>query len=78
MTDYQPINCGVYSEYEPAILQCRRLLPGWRDCAGNPHLERLRPVDLYTRKGAEFLRVMDCAGSEREIRLHRIMQWKPA
>ncbi|MGD2056120.1 MAG: transcriptional antiterminator, Rof [Gammaproteobacteria bacterium] len=76
MTDYLPIDCGRYSEYELAILQRRRLLLGWRDCAGTLHMEWLRPVDLRSRKGAEFLRVVDHAGDEREIRLDRLIQWK--
>lgn len=78
MTDYQPIDCGLYSEYELAILQRRRLFLGWHGSEGTLHMEWLRPVDLRTRKGAEFLRVMDHAGDEREIRLDRIIQWKSA
>jgi hypothetical protein len=36
-------------------------------------MERVRPVDLRTRKGAEFLRVVDHTGDECEIRLDRII-----
>ena len=69
-SDYQPIDCDLYSEYECAIVQQRRLQLAWRDTDGIVHLETVSPVDLCTRNRAEFLRVSD----HREIRLDRILR----
>ena len=72
-TDYTPIDCGLYSEYELAIMHKTRLQISWRDAQGSPRLEVLVPVDLRTRRGEEFLLAVDSLGAEREIRLDRIL-----
>jgi Rho-binding antiterminator len=72
-TDYTPIDCGLYSEYELAIMHGARLQLRWRDVEGFPRIEVLIPVDLRTRQGEEFLVVIDHAGDEREIRLDHIL-----
>jgi len=69
-TDYQPIDCDLYSEYECAIVQNRRLQLVWRDDTGTVHLEVVTPVDLRTRNREEYLLV----GDAREIRLDRILR----
>jgi Rho-binding antiterminator len=73
-SDYQPIECGLYSEYEVAIMQRRRWRMHWRDEAGNDHLETLRPTDLQTRQGQEFMLAVTDGGAERCIRLDRIIR----
>jgi len=72
-TDYTPIDCSVYSEFELAIMHRSRLQVSWRDTQGSVHLEVLLPVDLRTRNGEEFLVAVDSLGTEREIRLDRIL-----
>jgi Rho-binding antiterminator len=72
-TDYTPIDCALYSEFELAIMHRTRLQVSWRDTHGSPHLEVLIPVDLRTRQGEEFLVAVDALGGEREIRLDRIL-----
>lgn len=72
-TDYTPIDCALYSEYELAIMHKTRLQISWRDAQGSPRLEVLVPVDLRTRSGEEFLVAVDSLGAEREIRLDRIL-----
>jgi Rho-binding antiterminator len=72
-TDYTPIDCRLYSEFELAIMHRTRLQLSWRDTQGSPHLEVLVPVDLRTRQGEEFLVAVDALGAEREIRLDRIV-----
>jgi Rho-binding antiterminator len=72
-TDYKPIDCGVYSEYELAIMHGKRLRVSWRDAEGPPRIEVLIPIDLRTRQGEEFLVVKDHNGCEHEIRLDRIL-----
>ena len=75
-TDYKPIDCSLYSEYELAIMHRTRLQLSWCDAAGTPRIEVLLPVDLRTRQGEEFLVTIDPLGAEREIRLDRIMGCK--
>lgn len=72
-TDYRPIDCRLYSEYELAIMHGERLRISWRDAEGSPRIEVLIPVDLRTRQGEEFLVAKDHNGLEREIRLDRIL-----
>lgn len=72
--DYQPIDCGLYSEYELAIMQRQRWRMHWRDESGNDHLETLSPTDLQTRQGKEFMYAVTDSGAERCIRLDRIIK----
>ena len=53
MTDYVPIDCGLHSEYELAIIQKRKLQIAWRDPDGTSHLEIITPLDLVTAAGEE-------------------------
>jgi len=78
MTDYKPIDCGLYSEYEVAILHHSRLQLSWRDSSENVHIEVLTPIDLRTCRGEEFLVVTGTDGRQQEIRLDRILHCKPA
>jgi Rho-binding antiterminator len=68
--NYTPIACALYSEYELAILHRRRLRLHWRDAAGMDHIEFVRPIDLRTREGEEFMVLED----GRELRLDRIVE----
>jgi Rho-binding antiterminator len=77
MTDYTPIDCGIYSEYELAIMQQNVLQLTWQDADGTMHIGVCQPLDLRTRQGEEFMLVRDAAGMEREIRLDHIMRYNP-
>ena len=72
MTDYRPIDCGLYSRYEVAILEGRARRFGWRDETGRSHLGVLRPRDLVTRAHAEYLVAETADGERLELRLDRI------
>jgi Rho-binding antiterminator len=72
MTDYEPVDCGIYSGYELAILRRRRLRLTWRDEDGLTRIDTVQPVDLETRCGEEFLLIEDSCGRRREIRLDHI------
>jgi Rho-binding antiterminator len=76
-TDYVPVDCGLYSEYELAIMHRDRLRLSWRDAAGNAHIGVVTPTDLRTREGAEFMIVTAQDGATLEIRLDRILQYSP-
>lgn len=72
MTDYHPIACGLYSQYELAIMHRTPLTLCWRDMNGLSHLETLLPEDLETRNGEEFLVLRNGAGEQLKVRLDRI------
>ena len=72
MTDYRPIPCALYSQYEIAILHRTPLRVYWRDTNGVTYLETLTPEDLVTRNGEEFLVGHNAAGETRRLRLDRV------
>jgi len=74
MSDYQPISCANYDHFEIAILhgQCMRVT--WHDEEALVHVEILRPRDLQTRNGEEFLLAETQAGRHIELRLDKIVQ----
>jgi Rho-binding antiterminator len=74
MTDYRPIDCGQYSEYELAILQRKRLRVSWHEFDGQSHIELLTPIDLRTRDHEEFLVVKRPDGRAFELRLDYIVR----
>jgi len=78
MTDYIPVDCGLHSEYELAILRQQSLRLTWRDPQGTVHLGVYRPLDLRTRHGEEFLVVTDAQGVESLIRLDYILGYHTA
>lgn len=69
MSEYTPIDCGLYSQYELAILHRRRLRVSWRDSRDEIHIAMLTPRDLQTRDGAEFMIAEDQDGQSLELRL---------
>lgn len=75
---YTPIACGLYSEYELAIMHRETLRLHWRDASGMDHIERVIPKDLQTRNHCEYLIAEPCVddgaeGSPLELRLDRII-----
>lgn len=71
---YTPIDCGLYSEYELAIMHRRRLRVHWRDAAGTDHIERVMPRDLKTENRCEYLIAERQDGSLLSLRLDRILR----
>ena len=69
---YTPIDCGVYSEYEVAILHRQRMRVSWRDEDGAEHTEGVVPQDLKTEDKREYLIAAGDDGSPRRIRLDHI------
>ena len=78
MTDYTPIDCGLHSEYELAIMRRQSLRLAWSDARGTIHIGIYHPLDLHTREGEEFMVVADVDGTEIQIRLDHIMSYNPA
>lgn len=70
MTDYTPVPCRQYDRYEVAIMHRRRLRLTWH--VENIVYRRLvKPIDLRTRNGEEFLICCD-NGQTYSIRLDHI------
>ncbi len=72
MSDYTPVDCGLHSEYELAIMHHRRLRLAWEDIDGQTHLEIVTPTDLLVRQHEEFLVVRAQSQQILELRLDRI------
>ncbi len=77
MTDYKPVDCSTYGQFELAILRRRPLLMGWRDENGLTRVALLHPRDLETRQGEEFLLAETTQGEPLRVRLDRIIQARP-
>lgn len=69
---YTPIDCGVYSEYELAIMHKRRMRLHWQDEEGNDHVESVMPKDLKTEEKREYLIAEGQDGNSLKVRLDRI------
>ena len=74
MSDYIPIDCGLYNNYELAVIRRQRLRMAWRTPEGIYHLETLLPINLQTRDHAEYLLVKNTTGSILELRLDHIIR----
>jgi len=77
MSDYVPIDCELYSQYELTIMHAQHLRTAWRDSTGAAHLQTLLPVNLQTREHAEYLLARTQDGAVLEIRLDRIIRADP-
>jgi Rho-binding antiterminator len=55
MSDYRPIDCARYSEYELAIMHRERLRIAWQEPGGQPRIDVVTPIDLLTLNHEEFL-----------------------
>ena len=74
MSDYVPVGCDVYSRYEVAILRRQRLMLRWREQSGVTRVGVVRPTDLQTREGEEFLLGETQEGTVVRVRLDHITQ----
>jgi len=74
-SDYQPIPCAIHSRYELAIIERHWLRLRWRDDDGLDHVDQLRPLDLETRSGEEFLIAEHPDHGRERIRLDRIVDF---
>ncbi len=71
-SDYKPIDCGLHSRYELLAMRRARVVLHYRDEAEKDHRVRGRVVDVFTRRGAEYLRLKEGRGSL-EVRLDHII-----
>ena len=76
MTDYHPISCASYDEYEIAIMHHARLHLTWQE-NNVIYDQTVTPLNLRTEAGAEYLILCDASGSTREVRLDHIRRMTP-
>lgn len=72
-SEYQPIACGLHSEYE--LLAMHRAVVELTPC-GEAACMSGRVVDVVTRQGAEFMVLELADGSRQDVRLDHIRQLK--
>ena len=70
-SDYRPISCASYDQYEIAIMHRRPMRLVWDE--GNVIYEQVvTPLNLRTAQGQEFLILRLGNGESREVRLDHI------
>lgn len=77
MSEYETVSCASHSEYELWIMHGELLRVRWFDEDGLEHTELLRPVDLETRQGDEYLVARTESDQRRRIRLDKIAAAHP-
>ena len=73
---YKPIPCGVYDTYEIAIMHGELIRLVWKDALNQHNISVLKPLDLQTREGAEFLIAETNEGETLHLRLDYIHSCK--
>ena len=69
---YQPVSCGIHSEYELAIMHNQRLCIKWQDSIKERHTLFAMPNDIFTRDHAEYLLVTDEAGTQKAATINEV------
>lgn len=72
---YQPIPCAQHEQLEFSILRRHMLELEYHDGEA-VHREKICPLDVYTRDGAEWLKLRGEDGVEQEIRLDTIKSFQ--
>lgn len=76
-TDYKPVSCASYDQYEIAILHGSKMHLTWQ--TGNVIYDQVvTPLNLRTAQGAEYLTLRLASGETTEVRLDHIRQRQPA
>lgn len=68
---YTPVACVLHERLEYAVLRRLTLELRWSDDSGS-HADRVQPLDVTTRDGAEWLTLRRPGGEVLEVRLDRI------
>jgi Rho-binding antiterminator len=74
---YTPIPCALYDSYEIAIMHRVQLQLVWIDDNQRHNITVVKPVDLKTRQGVEFLIAKTDDGKFLQLRLDHIQACKP-
>jgi len=73
---YKPISCADYDAYEIAIMHGESLQLVWKDKSSQDNISVLKPLDLQTHQGAEFLIAKNGEGKTLQLRLDYIQSCK--
>ena len=77
MTDdnnsYIPIECGLHSEYELAIIHKEKCILKWNDDNNVQQTETILPLDIFIKNKQEFLKFITTDNTTLEIRLDKII-----
>ncbi|MBA2490781.1 MAG: transcriptional antiterminator, Rof [Gammaproteobacteria bacterium] len=74
--NYVPVTCERYSQYELVILRGQSVRVAWHGPRGLARIEILKPLNLRTRSGGEYLIARNRLGQWRVMRLDRISNAK--
>ncbi|MEN8177897.1 MAG: hypothetical protein ABFS39_04690 [Pseudomonadota bacterium] len=55
MSAYKPIACALHEHYQLAVMKKMLIDMVWSDAAGERRVDRIRPLDVYTKAKAEYL-----------------------
>jgi Rho-binding antiterminator len=77
MSDYKPVSCELYAQFEHWIVRRQRLRVAWLEDTRRAHVESLQPLDLRTREHAEYLVARRSGGGRVELRLDHIVRAQP-
>ena len=75
-SNYTPIECGLQSEYELAIMHKTKSEFIWIDINKTQHSVTAEPIDLLVRDKQEFLKIKTTKNEIIEIRLDKLVQMK--
>ena len=73
---YKPIPCAMYDTYEIAIMHGELLQLVWKDKLNQHNISVLKPLDLQTQAGVEFLIAKTNEGKTLHLRLDHIQSCK--
>jgi len=74
---YKPISCALHSEYELAIMHHQKLRIQWRITSEQTITQTLKPYDIITSEGSEYLLLHALNEPDIKIRLDKIIDAQP-
>jgi Rho-binding antiterminator len=74
---YEPIECGLHSEYELAIMHQIKVMLSWQETGKTTQTEEVKPINMIVRDKQEFIKVRTNNNKDIEIRLDNIVAFKP-
>jgi len=74
---YIPIECGLHSKYELAIMHKTKSTLQWLDSNNTKQTETVIPVDIFVNNKQEYLKVTTAANRTLKIRLDKIVRLQP-
>jgi len=71
--DYIPIDCGLHSEYELAIMHKKKGKLTWYNSNHLKEIQTVEPIDIFTQDKKEYLKIRGLDNSVFDIRLDKII-----